>query len=600
MIQLDTRAFTEFCSQMTIPSRDAGPILMTQLMGTQEYWLNEVAAGLERGVHEFVTLKGGRQVGGTTGADAMTLWWMPSNDGTQGALVSDDDENRDWRRDVLTSMNDSLPKRLRYPFRVYNRTIAAWTNGSRLAFLSAGHRQGSNLGRSRGLSYLHADEVGSWPDPLAISALRASLSEINPQRLYLWNSTARGIDTPFHDLWKVAQTAVSQRAIFLAWWRHGGYSVPDEDERFARYGRANLSADERIMLNVVRQRYDVVLTRNQMAWYRWKLAEGMNGDEVMMAQEFASLPEEAFQAFGEKFIGPSLIRRLRLGLDVAPKAAGYKYQFHETLDETAEKGILPADPTTDLLKGTLRVWEEPAHEGVYLVAGHPQYASSDTASLYVAEVFRIWPDRMAQVAEYVADAGHMYQFAWTLLHLCGAYRTFLPTYFMLEIGASGSRVLEEIQLIERYGFGLTSRAHGKIQDFLGSVRHYYYMRPDQTGRRTAPISWKTHGNNRPLLLHGLRDTVERGKMEVRSELLIDAFAALRQGDATSADAIVGSGKGGDSVAVCAALAVECWSKSAIPDLAGFIPRAVADPRDPKTAGERLVSTYMQGLLAERR
>src|SRR5919108_1360162 len=137
----------------------------------------------------------------------------------------------------------------------------------------------------------------------------------------------------------------------------------------------------------------------------------------------------------------------------------------------------------------------------------------------------------------------MYQFAWTCLHLAGAYRTFHPAYFIMEVGATGHRVLEEIQLMERYGYGLSRGAkQSDLRDLVGSVRHYFYMRPDNVFARTAPISWKMHGDNRPWILHGLRDAVERGSLVIRSSELIDELAGLRRGEEGDNDEIAGGGR----------------------------------------------------------
>lgn len=589
---LDVEGFTEFCEQLQIPSRDLGMVPF-RFFGTQRHWLAEVARGLEAGVHDFVTLKGGRQIGGSTIADAMAIWWPQANPGTQGMLVSDDDDNRDYRRDLMLGMNESLPRAYRLPMRLNNRILAAWPNGSRLSFRAAGKRTGSNLGRSRGVSFLHADEVGSWPDQDALGALRASLSEQNPLRLYLWNSTARGIGTPFHSMWKTAERAVASRAIFISWWRHEGYQIArDRDDYWAAYGWREPTVDERQWMDEVERRYGHEITPEQLCWFRWKLAEGFSGDETLMAQEFSSLPEEAFQSYGDKFITPRFIRRMRLGLVAAPEPVGYDYQFLDTLDETASQGITEVDPHGAML----RVWEEPDPAGVYVVAGHPQYASSEHAREYVCQVYRVWPDKMLQVAEYIHPVGAMYQFAWVCLHLAGAYRTFIPAYFILEVAGTGRAVLAQIQLLERYGYGASPKAKWQLQDFLGSIRHYFYVRPDVPHGRPRTQEWHTQPNTRAWMLHGLRDTIERGQLEVRSQALIDHLSLLRQGEQGNNDVIAGGSNQSDAVAMCAALAVECWLRTAIPELDVLVAPREPGPGDPHTVQARMLKSYLGDIL----
>jgi hypothetical protein len=592
MIRLDVAGFEEFGRQLTIPSKDSG-LVRLEPWGTQRHLIREIDAGLEQDVHDFVVLKGGRQIGGTTTCDALSLWWCQANPGIQGMLVSDDDPNRDYRRDVILEMLESLPRDYRQEVRLNNLGQLAWRNRSRLMFAAAGRRSGGNLGRSRGVNYLEADEVGSWRNQESVSALRAALSTKNPRRLYVWNSTARGIGTVFHDMCKVAQRAVTQRFIFLAWWRHEGCRIErTQGELWDRYWleRPQPTQEERQWMSEVRLRYEVEIQPEQLAWYRWQLVEEFFGDEAMLAQEFGCLPEDCFQAFGDKFIAPPILQRLRIALDAAPRPSGYRYDWGPTLDESR---VIADDPDT----APLVIWEEPDPLGAYVVSGHPAWSSSPNAAHYVAQVWRVWPDRIVQVAEYAADAGAMYQFAWVLLHLAGAYRTQLPTYFILEVGVTGYRVLEEIQLLERHGYGLSLRGKQQIENLIGSVQHYYYVRPDNIYARTSPIEWKTDHDKRPWILHGLRDTIERDHITIRSRELIDELAAVRRGEEGDSDVIAGAAASSDARVMTAALATECWMRSAMPDLHMMVAPKEAGPADPTSVQQRLVQNYLSRLVS---
>src|SRR5262245_34244737 len=227
---IDTDAFAAFCEQITIPSKDEG-LIPLRLWGPQRYWLSEINAGLADGVREFVTLKG-RQLGMTTIMDAFRIYFPQVNDGTQGMFVSDNEPNRDYRRDVTLEMYASLPPEYKREMRVNNQNLLAWQSsggygGSRLMFDHSGLPRGggqrrNRLGRSRGLNFFDGDEIGSWVNQSDVSTVRASLSKIHPNRLYLWNSTAQGFG-PFHEMFETAKKAVGQRLIFVAWWRHERY-----------------------------------------------------------------------------------------------------------------------------------------------------------------------------------------------------------------------------------------------------------------------------------------------------------------------------------------------------------------------------------------
>jgi hypothetical protein len=209
-----------FCQQIRVRTKDLGVVPLWPLFSTQQYLVDEIRAGVERDVHEFIVLKG-RQQGATTLCDALSLFYLQTHAGLLGQLVSDDDDNMNFRRLMLRNMLDSLPRAYRFPVSVDNRGQLVFRNASLLLFAAAGKRDTSNnnLGRSKGINYLEADEVGAWQNDRAVSALQASLSERHPLRLYLWPSTAQGFGV-FYDMWNAAQSAVTQRAIFIGFWRH--------------------------------------------------------------------------------------------------------------------------------------------------------------------------------------------------------------------------------------------------------------------------------------------------------------------------------------------------------------------------------------------
>ena len=212
----DLLAYQRFASKLTIPSRDAGMILFDHPFGTQQAVRQEIAAGLDDDVHDFLFLKGGRQIGGSTEFDALSLYWLQRHAGLVGQLVSDDMPNMKYRRKLLRQMLAWLPRQYRFPINADNLEFLEWTAPCRstLVFDYAGVRANSNLGRSKGLNYLYADEVGSWTDERAVMALEAALSEQHPQRLFLWISTARGFNT-FKDMWDEAGHAVTRRRCFI-------------------------------------------------------------------------------------------------------------------------------------------------------------------------------------------------------------------------------------------------------------------------------------------------------------------------------------------------------------------------------------------------
>jgi len=560
----------------------------------QRRGLDEVSRGLEEDIHEFLFLKG-RQIGETTKNDAFRIYWPQVNAGTQGMFVSNSDENRDYRRDVCLEMLNTLPPEYRLPVRVNNRNLLAWPhpNGSRLMFEAAGARDTSDLGRSRGLNFLDADEIGLWRSAKDVEALRASLSRRNPQRLYLWNGTAQGFNV-LHDLYLQCEKSVTMRLVFLAWYHHHLYRVEEGTTIWNAYS-GRLTSEERLWMREVKRRFSVDLEPEQMVWYRYCLDDICLGDETMRAQEFPCLPEEAFQSFGDKFFAQGTIRKLHVAAKSSPKPTGYLYEPGQHFDETKATPCSPA-------KANLLVWHEPENDGAYIVAGHAWGSSSPDAQHWVAEVFRAWPDQMQQVAEYSSETGTTYGFAWLLLYLAGAYRTrhALP-WIINETEGPGKQVTREIRSFLETGYGLSPDARkAGLQDVYGCFRYYFWSRPDNMGAKAAPIDIEVHGTYRPYVLHALADTVVRGKMGICSPRLIDSLAALRRGETGDADEIGGGGGASDAHAMTAAMAVRCWQDDAMYDLTSFVMPKDEDKHAPRSVAHWIVQEHIQRTIGGRR
>lgn len=588
------RKFLDYCAEIRITSKETGrgPL---RLWGTQIRSLYEMSRALEDDVHTLVELKG-RQVGETTKGLALDAFWLQRYDGMQGMLAAEDGPNLIYLRDVVREITGSPPDAYSLETSIDNPEHMKWLNGSRLMFSHAG--RGGRLGRSRGINYLHATEVGSWEDEEGAGSLRASLADTHPRRLYIYESTARGYNL-FHDMWRTAQTAPGQRAVFIGWWlREDRVVTPALAELWAAYGTDAPTEDERTWMRVVARQYDVTITPEQLAWYRWKLVEDFAGDETLRAQEHPCLPEDAFQSFGTKFIAPGILQKLRIAQAEAAPPTTYAYEWGTFIDTTT---VRPADATT----APLLIWEEPEDDGAYMVSCHPAFSSSPGAFLHVVQVWRLYPDALVQVAEFASARAAMYQVGWVAIHMLGAYRKKVPCYFVMEVAGSGMEVLQGIQRIEQFDYGLSPalRPRGKaLLDFVGASRQYLYRRPD-TFSSGYHLQWQSSGTRRPPMLHSLRDTLERGAATIRSAALLDEASAVRQGgEGGTNDDIGSSGRQSDSRVMAAAMANKHWLDQAMPELmAKQVVPPKAPPREPEThVGAVLVGNFLANLAARGR
>lgn len=580
-----------FCESVRIPSKDIGlaPLI---LMDSQRYLIETIFWGLSQDRHDFVIVKA-RQLGASTVLWALDLFWL-TKFSIQAMYIADDEANKELHRDVIGQMYLSLPRAMsRGPWRVNNRYELTWLDqkradgsrwaASRMMWAFANKRHEGQLGRSRGVNYIHAEELDSWQDEEGVAALEATRSSVHPQRLYLWVGTGQGHGI-LYQMWDQAEHSLSSVPIFIGFWRRPDYTVTRQDRAMWEvYGVPPWSPEEREWAAEVKTRYGHVISKPQLAWWRKTLREGkgIDGDEAKMLQEYPWLPEQAFQASGSRFLSATTCLRLRTGLRHAPQPAYYRYDWGATFDAKGDE-VLVEVPVES---ATLTIWEEPRPDAVYVVAGDPAYGSSAEADSFAITVWRAHPDQLIQVAEFHTTLGTMYQFAWVLAHLGGNY----PRYMIRELNGPGKAVLQEMDRMANYGYGLANRG-GALQNVVAAIQHYLYKRADAlTG--TYSFDWLMTSQNREIIMEKLRDAVERGALVVRSEDLTEELAALRRDEGR----IEAGGVMHDDLAVTAALAVECWTETVIPEIESFVAPSQPDPREGRDVTERLVATFLRRI-----
>jgi hypothetical protein len=549
----DVRRFYRFCNALRIDTKEEGQIYLGRtLLGTQTMLINEIDEGMRRGVRNFVVLKC-RQVGMSTIGMALDLYWIFKNPGIAGMLVTHDEPARDQFRTTLDMYYEGLPPEFRQTMVVSNRNGLVFNNRSRLAFRVAGTRSrgGGSLGRSAALPFLHATEMSSWGDPEGFKSLKASLAETNPQRLYLWESTARGFNH-FYDMWMEAKRAITQKAIFISFWANQYYSAPRGSDIWIHYWgpKGRLTSTEREWVKEVKSLYGVEINDGQMAWWRWKVAEDI-GDEQMMMQEFPPTENHAFVATGSQFFTAQAIS------DGYKKERGFDRPrlFRVQVGTHFADTVLLATPEK---LATLRVWEEPKPKGVYVLGADPAYGSSEWADRFCLSVWRCYSDRLVQVAEFVDPDMATYSFAWVLAYLAGAYE---PCLVNLEINGPGQGVLSELQsmrrsVVARGRDGNAGRDARTLMSVTKNITSYLYRRLDSFAQPGA-IHTLMSGEMKERMMNVYRDYYERDIIVVKSRGLLDEMKSIERGDGGAAPSA--SGRSKDDRVIAAALAAMAWN-----------------------------------------
>jgi len=579
-MNFDLNKFYKFCSELKIETKEEGLKKMGTLLGTQTYVMEEIKKGLEDDVHFFVILKG-RQLGITTVSLALDLYWQFTHPGWQGTLVADTEENRDMFRSTLAMYMEGLPKEYKIPLVAHNRNQMVLKNRSRIFYQIAGNK--SRLGQGKAITYLHGTETASWGSEEGIASLIASLAEKNPERLYLFESTAQGFNM-FHDMYKTAKKAKTQRAIFCGWWRNEYYSVPGDSNIYKVYWDGKLSAEEKEWVKDIKKLYGYEVNSRQMAWWRWKMHEGIK-DESLMYQEFPPTEDYAFVMTGTSFFSTT---RCTEAAKEAKKLVPdhYRYAFGQLFQDTE------VIKSTERL-GTLTIWEEPVDTAYYVIGADPAYGSSDWADRFCIQVYRCYADGLDQVAEFATSEMNTYQFAWVIAHLAGAYKN---STLNLEVNGPGQAVINEIRNLKRMAVSLGGAMGHGLMDVLGSMTNYIWRRNDTLGGLSNSIGYLTTTNSKERMLQYMKDYFERQMIKIRSmETLEEMKGIVREGSFLGAP-----GRGKDDRVIATALACVAFAEQIQPRLiAQKITRQISHAQENFTPEQisvgRNVSDYLKRI-----
>ena len=582
MSGFDLPNFYKFCNQLKIETKEQGLRKMDNLLGTQTYVMNEIDKGLKQGIHFYVILKG-RQLGITTISLALDLYWHYIHNGLNGTLVTDTEENRDMFRGTLGGYMDGLPKEYKIPILTHNRNSLSLKNRSRIFYQVAGLRAKGSLGRGKGITFLHGTETSSWGDEEGLASLLASLAETNPKRLYIFESTARGFNM-FHDMYVEAKKARSQIAIFCGWWRNELYMADPNSDIYRVYWDGKLTGEEKEWTKDIKKLYGFEINSRQIAWWRWKLAEGIR-DESLMYQEFPPTEDYAFVMTGSSFFSNSrctdAVKTLR-----KKNPSYYRYTFGANFQDT---NVLKS---TERL-ATLKVWEEPIDTAYYVIGADPAYGSSDWADRFCIQVFRCYADGLEQVASFATSELNTYQFAWVICHLAGAYKN---STLNLEVNGPGQAVINEMRNLKRMAANMGTALGRDLLDVYGSMQNYIWRRNDTMGGVSNSIGWLTTSATKERMLTYMKDYFEREMMNIYDMDTIEEMKTMTRQDG----GIYASGRNKDDRVIAAALATAAFAEQVQPRMiAQKITRAISKIQQEFTPEQlavgRNVSDYLRRI-----
>ncbi len=557
--------FMEFLSYVVIDSKELGRVILgDHIYRAQQMFLDTVFDALADDIHDIYILKS-RQLGLSTISRALAAFWNGMHDGLRGSVVFDTGANADEARSEIASIISQLPKSFKFPRVVAdNRRRLQLANLSQLLFFSAGRsnaRSGGGLGRSVGINFSHASEISSWVNEEGLASYKRSLAEDFPDRLYIWESTARGFDV-WHALWQEAKLDdLGKRCAFFGWWAKDNHEIERGTPEFERYGVAPPTATETARIRAVKEQYGWQVTPEQLAWYRkmsdpaGQMEDGDTEDSLVI-QEEPWTEEEAFQQTGSTFFQSEVLTKAANRIQLL-NARPQQFKF------VAGNDFVTCDiwPAKTRRATELRIWEEPVVDGSYIVAADPAFGREERNNHSAVSVLRCYADGLEQVAEYASPLCPPHHFAWLLLSLCGWYGGTKPgakVLLICELNGPGEEVWRQYQsslLLVQRGYLRRAAVEKGIADLYTNARSYIYSRSDSM-QQGHNWQWKSTIQNKVQIMEGARNYLQAGALVVNSmEALEEMRSISRDGDKIGAE-----GRNRDDRTFAIALGVRAWDE----------------------------------------
>lgn len=521
--------FSKFISYMRIQSKEVASQdergSKLELWGSQQIFLKELCDGLDAGKRTFYCLKS-RQLGVSTFCLAIDIFWLSMHPNILGCLVTESDGNREVFRETIKRYIQSFPQGFfgsKFQIEKDNRNFISFSNGSRLDFLVAGTRKKENWGEGRGYSFVHATECAKYGSIRGWNSFKEALATNHPDRLFIFESTARGMNFWNNEWEEAGRDTHTKCRIFLGWWSKELNSIPQNDLRFSLYGSEPPNDDERELIKIVKDQYNYDVRQEQLAWYRYKESE-LSSTSQDLDQNNPWYDKQAFVMTGFSFFP---VRALRNNWEEASQSQFKAYKFWMGNEFHAVKLEQIVDQRR-INEVTLKIWEEPIRDAVYTIGCDPAWGRTDWNDRSSISVWRCYADKLVQVAEYADSMDETFQVAWVFAFLCGAYKNNVHN---VEItGGPGLAIMREIDNLR---VQMNTEMYEKVvkdnqwDDFLANAKWYIYSKADSWGGGTMK-GWKSNEDTKNYMCNAFRDNYNTNLLVINSVHLLTEMGSVTQ------------------------------------------------------------------------
>lgn len=410
------------------------------------------------------------------------------------------------RADVTTNMFrtyrrylEYLPSELQIPLERSNKEELIWKPTNTVIKVATAGTADST--RSRTINWFHGSEAAFYKDlPAVRQAMEGSVPDL-PGCGIIWETTAFGTGTPFHNIWQEAGDPDSlYNQVFLKW-----FLDSDCEKRMWTNERGMDEYLEKIFSkkpSLVERMKHYNLTPEQICFYYETCKDKYSGDDIKMATEFPCDPDEAFVATGSPVFPTHLTLEYRK--NAKPGKMYDPTEPMKSVDTMREGEYLHRNKDT-----YLEMWVPPQQNRHYVIAVDPAAGliNSDFTSMMVFDILT------QNIVAELHGRMEIKKAADMLIELAMLYK-----------GAAGTGALI---VPENDGLGHSLLSHIKDRYF----RIYQWRKADSFGWKTTNIlGWETTEQSRLEMITTARrlyaERVKDGAEFIPSKMLIEELGTF--------------------------------------------------------------------------
>lgn len=421
-----------------------------------------------------------RQLGISTLIEAVIYSITSQNSNIDALIVADDKDDSTHIFEMSKLYQEKCPLHLKTETRRSNEKKLEFEDTHSQILIDTAENK--NAGRNFTFRLVHLSNYAFFPYPKELmNGLDDTVPSL-PRTMIAKETTAKGENFAKVEWEKINKTKTEWTPVFLPWFWDEGYKMEAKESFIiGDESLGDLTVDESMLVSLM-EKENITDIKERLAWRRWKIINGKDGDVYAFKQENPSIPEEAFEGvIGNPRFNIRALNKLRQGCQ-NPIKGSLTYANGEVYFEEGQ--------------GCVEVYNYPDNSRYAIGADTSEGIGNDRSSASAVNLSTLTEDVVINSSKL--DPSQFAIELWKLGHWCNKA--------LIAVEGNGSGLACIIPL--RNG-----------QGNYAPYKNLYYKEilDEQTKKKTKKYGWTTNAKTKPLMIDKLAEMIREGLITIPSE-----------------------------------------------------------------------------------